>query len=222
MRIVSECRLVLLVISQVLALSLGERVISLCRMKRTHISQVATLCTDEFLDPTATSKSTLKQERQWICSHLDDNIASKSVAFFVATIPLHEPTSGEAVADPKSAVVGFVEVALSSEASQELTKDGLLYLPLRPKITSLVVAPAHRGRGLGRALVAACAAQSRRWIGRSEDLFLEVRDDNVGARSFYEKLGFRICPNASLPVSGGDRGGRGEENSVNIFFRSGE
>ena len=218
MRIVSECRL-LLIVSLAIALSLGERIISLCRMGRKHISQVATLCTDEFLDRTTTSKSTLKQERQWICSHLDDNVSSKNVAFFVATIPLHEPTSGDAVADMKSAVVGFVEVALTSEASQELTKDGLLYLPQRPKITSLVVAPAHRGRGLGRVLVSACAAQSRKWIGRAE-LFLEVRDDNAGARVFYEKLGFRICPNASQAACGDNT--RSDQKKVNIYFRSGE
>ena len=145
--IVFQCRM-LLIAFLIFASSLGKK-FNLCRMKHRHISQIATLCTNEFCDPATMSRSTLKQERQWICSHLETNVAAKDMAFFVLTRPsVDEPASSAGGDDGKNAVViGFVEVALTSEASQVLTKDGLLYRPLRPMRTSLIIDPAHRGHG---------------------------------------------------------------------------
>jgi ribosomal-protein-alanine N-acetyltransferase len=50
------------------------------------------------------------------------------------------------------------------------------------------VAPAWRRRGLASELVAAAVAESRARGARR--LYLEVRENNVGARKLYERLGF--------------------------------
>ena len=54
-----------------------------------------------------------------------------------------------------------------------------------PWINSVTVSPAHRRRGLARALMErAMDRESRR------PLRLNVRDDNTGARALYDALGF--------------------------------
>lgn len=50
------------------------------------------------------------------------------------------------------------------------------------------VAPTFRRRGLASALVAAAMAEARQRGARR--LYLEVRENNVGARQLYESLGF--------------------------------
>jgi len=52
----------------------------------------------------------------------------------------------------------------------------------------VVVAPAARGRGLARRLVAVAEAQARR-LG-SDAVALEVRADNRAARALYARLGY--------------------------------
>lgn len=56
------------------------------------------------------------------------------------------------------------------------------------RIYSVVVHPEHRGLGIGRRLVEAAEMQARR-AGR-DGLSLEVRTDNVPARSLYRSLGY--------------------------------
>ncbi len=56
------------------------------------------------------------------------------------------------------------------------------------EILTLAVAPAYRGRGLGRALMRAAAARAAE-AGASA-LFLEVDVENIPARRLYEALGF--------------------------------
>ena len=57
------------------------------------------------------------------------------------------------------------------------------------EVLLLTVTPAARRRGLGRQLVEALVAWG---AGRGGELLhLEVAEDNRGARSFYERLGFR-------------------------------
>ena len=54
-------------------------------------------------------------------------------------------------------------------------------------IISLAVDPAHRRKGIGTKLMNACGSQfkiSRFWV--------EVRESNIGAHRFYEKLGFQF------------------------------
>ncbi len=55
-------------------------------------------------------------------------------------------------------------------------------------IHDLAVLPEHRGRGVGRALLAAAEARARRQGCCS--LTLEVRDDNRRARALYDRFGF--------------------------------
>lgn len=55
-------------------------------------------------------------------------------------------------------------------------------------IQTIAVAPHARRRGLGRTLMLALIAESRRRGAR--ELFLEVRADNPGAQALYRGLGF--------------------------------
>ncbi|MFQ5634914.1 MAG: GNAT family N-acetyltransferase, partial [Gammaproteobacteria bacterium] len=59
--------------------------------------------------------------------------------------------------------------------------------PLR-NIHDLAVLPGQRGRGIGKALLAAVEARAR--DGGCCKLTLEVLDDNLGARRLYASLGF--------------------------------
>ena len=56
------------------------------------------------------------------------------------------------------------------------------------EILTLAVAPAARGKGLGRALLQAALAKARR-LG-AETMFLEVGVDNPAALALYTALGF--------------------------------
>ena len=91
----------------------------------------------------------------------------------------------------KTVIVGFVEVASTREHCFVLAAD-VPFREYRAKVTSLVVDSAHRRKGIATLLLAACAKQSRLWSDHSE-LFLEVRNDNEGARQFYDRMGFREC-----------------------------
>ncbi|NUU07050.1 ribosomal protein S18-alanine N-acetyltransferase [Leifsonia sp. C5G2] len=55
-------------------------------------------------------------------------------------------------------------------------------------IQTIAVAPHARRRGLGRTLMLALIAETRRRGAR--ELFLEVRADNPGAQTLYRELGF--------------------------------
>ncbi|RDV43819.1 ribosomal-protein-alanine N-acetyltransferase [Leifsonia sp. ku-ls] len=55
-------------------------------------------------------------------------------------------------------------------------------------IQTIAVAPYARRRGLGRTLMLALIAETRRRGAR--ELFLEVRADNPGAQALYRELGF--------------------------------
>lgn len=55
-------------------------------------------------------------------------------------------------------------------------------------LSDLVVRPAARRRGIGRALVAACIAEWR--LRQGDSIMLEVATGNAAARALYEALGF--------------------------------
>jgi ribosomal protein S18 acetylase RimI-like enzyme len=57
-------------------------------------------------------------------------------------------------------------------------------------VNYLAVDPAHRRRGLGRALMAAVEMQLRALD--CPKINLQIRHDNAEARSFYESLGFSV------------------------------
>jgi Acetyltransferase (GNAT) family len=88
-------------------------------------------------------------------------------------------------------IVGFVEVASTREHCFALTAD-VPFKEFRVKVTSLVVDSGHRRKGIASLLLSACARQSLIWSGCTE-LFLEVRNENEGARLFYDKMGFKEC-----------------------------
>lgn len=81
--------------------------------------------------------------------------------------------------DEDHSVVGYILVRL-----------GLPWLgPRRGGITSLAVAPAHRRKGIGRALL--CAALEHLRARQAEQADLEVSVTNRAAQSLYESLGFK-------------------------------
>lgn len=65
-------------------------------------------------------------------------------------------------------------------------------------IDELYVAPSHRSRGRGRALLEALAQGGGLWPEKPVALELEVTPSNVRARALYEQLGFRPKRNAAL------------------------
>ena len=56
-------------------------------------------------------------------------------------------------------------------------------------LLNLSVAAAHQRRGHGSSLLTEAMRLARR--GGAQDLFLEVRPTNAGAKALYERLGFR-------------------------------
>ena len=56
------------------------------------------------------------------------------------------------------------------------------------EILTLGVAPSWRRRGVGRSLMV--AALSEAGLAGARQVFLEVRESNLGARAFYAALGF--------------------------------
>ena len=106
-----------------------------------------------------------------------------------------EPTPGpELLAERLDALLagGDTDVLLVGEGP-----DGLALLRHRPGLWSagsecylaeLYVAPALRGRGLGRALMTAAIARARE---RGADYMdLGTSEDDVAARALYERMGF--------------------------------
>ncbi len=63
-------------------------------------------------------------------------------------------------------------------------------------INYLAVHPSRRGRGLGRELMR--TAEERLVATGCPKINLQVRDENVGARGFYEALGYRLEPIVSF------------------------
>ena len=64
------------------------------------------------------------------------------------------------------------------------------------EIESLFVDPSVHGRGVGRSLVERFAR------GGEGDLRVDVNEQNLGARAFYERLGFRVAGRSALDGDG--------------------
>jgi ribosomal protein S18 acetylase RimI-like enzyme len=83
-------------------------------------------------------------------------------------------------------LLGFVEITLRYYGLGDSVETQ------RPVLTNLAVCREARRCGVGSALVHACERAVRHdWPGHAE-LILEVEDDNVPARQFYERLGYRV------------------------------
>ena len=63
------------------------------------------------------------------------------------------------------------------------------HIGLEWELENIVVAPAARGKGLGRHLLAALVAAAHE--AGSQLVFLEVRESNTAARKLYESSGFQ-------------------------------
>jgi [ribosomal protein S18]-alanine N-acetyltransferase len=61
-------------------------------------------------------------------------------------------------------------------------------LPPDWELENIAIAPQERRKGLGKYLLEALLAAARR--SNSVGVFLEVRESNTAARSFYQKAGF--------------------------------
>lgn len=95
----------------------------------------------------------------WSERDFDDSVAAR-VPFLVALVD--------------GAVAGYVVAHYAADEGE---------------ILNLAVAPAHRRRGLGRALVErALTALAARDV---RDVYLEVRASNAGAQALYQGVGFR-------------------------------
>jgi len=65
--------------------------------------------------------------------------------------------------------------------------------PFSPRflyVSNLAVAPSHRRQHIAQRLLNACESSAKQW-GFSE-IYLHVREDNVGARLLYEQAGYRV------------------------------
>lgn len=77
------------------------------------------------------------------------------------------------VATARDAIVGYA---------------GLRAVGVEGDVQTIAVSPTHRGGGLGRRLLAELEREAR--MRGVRELFLDVRDDNAGARALYEDIGF--------------------------------
>jgi ribosomal protein S18 acetylase RimI-like enzyme len=97
--------------------------------------------------------------------------------------------------DPRADLARALEGS-SSTVLAAVEQDGLVGTAMvghdghRGWVYYVAVRPSHRGRGLGRALMAAC----EQWVaGRGiPKMQLMVRTGNAGTRDFYERLGYAV------------------------------
>jgi len=74
---------------------------------------------------------------------------------------------------------------------QPVAYGGMWFIVDEAHVTNIAVAPAHRGKSLGEALVAGMMEEARtQGIVR---MTLEVRRSNEVAKNLYEKMGFLPC-----------------------------
>ena len=97
---------------------------------------------------------------------------------------MDNPERALLVASGHVGIIGFVQLQRGH------TPDLPMFQPREfTTISDLFVSAAHRGKGVGRALLDAAHAWSReRGIGTVQ---LDVYCDNEGAREFYRELGYR-------------------------------
>jgi GNAT superfamily N-acetyltransferase len=88
----------------------------------------------------------------------------------------------------------------------------------RAQVWGMFVAPAARGRGLGRLLLATAVEQARAWSGIIQ-VQLSVADAAPEARHLYETFGFRIWGREPRALQWADR--FADEYHLVLYFDSG-
>lgn len=92
----------------------------------------------------------------------------------------------------EASTVSHPRVAVASGKSSELAGFCVYWIVLDElSVQNVAVHPRHRGRGLGRKLVASALEEGRARGARVA--LLEVRRGNVPARRLYEALGLEPC-----------------------------
>lgn len=95
------------------------------------------------------------------------------------------PSSGidNPTAKSSTDLVGTVELSVKQRL-----------LPFAPSryvyLANLAIHPNYRRRGIASHLLTSCEVLAKRW--GFQDIYLHVLEDNVGARSLYQKLGYQI------------------------------
>ena len=113
--------------------------------------------------------------------HLDDLADLESLAFSI-------PWSYDALAEELQNPLAVFYVAEDVEAESAVGYGGVHHIPDEGVITTGVVHPAYRGKGVATALL-----EELKEYGEEHDLTriaLEVRASNTRAQALYEKMGF--------------------------------
>jgi len=76
---------------------------------------------------------------------------------------------------PTGSIMGFILTRIAADEAEIIT---------------IAVDPAHRGEGIGAALVTSAAAEAKAFGATS--LILEVAEDNAPAIRLYERMGFAV------------------------------
>jgi GNAT superfamily N-acetyltransferase len=161
------------------------------KAKKKDIKEISSLCVDTFFEGKEDLDDwfQLSREKMRVARDLTNRWSVANTTYLIVEASEVKRTDMNNVTAP--ILVGFVEITLTSEHCFALTRDAP-FREYRPKITSLVVDEKFRRQGIASLLVSACVKQSSLWSGHTE-LFLEVRDENEGAKIFYNKMGFREC-----------------------------
>jgi RimJ/RimL family protein N-acetyltransferase len=106
--------------------------------------------------------------------------------------PLNAPTFADSLTDEQGAILA---VATDGDKGPLIASAGILRVTQlksmhRSKLWGVFVEPVHRGRGLGRAVVAAAIRHAGMWKG-VDYIDLGVSENSPGARRLYESFGFR-------------------------------
>jgi ribosomal protein S18 acetylase RimI-like enzyme len=142
-------------------------------------------------------------------------VAASDLSFRLQDIPIAPPLhKAYRLADHVDAFPTFDYVVI---AEMEETLVGVAALKLetwngRAVLWHLYIAPAYRGRGVGRSLIENVMRAARERQARC--LWLETQNVNYGAIQFYRRLGFQCC---GLDLSLYDPDGPAA-NEIALFF----
>jgi ribosomal protein S18 acetylase RimI-like enzyme len=131
----------------------------------------------------------------------------------VVTPPLHKVYD---LTDDVEGIPALDHVWIAERDSQVAGVAALIHdaLDRRAIVRHLYVDRAHRGQGIGRALMEAMVARARQWQARC--VWLETQDVNYAAIQFYQRLGFQWC---GLDLSLDERDGSPTDETAVFFMR---